>query len=189
MVSCSQNKPKNHNNDVDTAAVGSKASADTTILKSPDNLQIDSATTSSPANPIDAIRRMVESINNMKLEQKHFEFMCDEKMLVDYYYNNLKLVKIHVDYGTIGDVYAREDYYYNNGKLIFNYEFVEGGPACEGCIKKNEYRSYIKDDKVIKYLKDKTVEQCRKCEFGPSSKQYKLLTAKNQAQVKAILCR
>jgi hypothetical protein len=69
------------------------------------------------------------------------------------------------------------------------YEFVEGGPACEGCIKKNEYRSYINDGNVIKYLKDKTVAKCRKCTFGPSSKQYKLLKSKTADEMKTVLCR
>lgn len=142
-----------------------------------------------PADPIAAIRQKVERINTAKLEKKHFEFQCDEKMMVDYFYDNGKIVKIAVDFGTVGDVYAKEGYYYDNGKLIFIYEFVEGGPACEGCIKTNEYRSYISNDKTIRYLKDKTEQPCKKCDFVPSSRHYKLLKAATAEQMKAILCR
>jgi hypothetical protein len=139
-------------------------------------------------DPIVAIRKKVERINTIQLQQRHIEFQCDEKTKVDRYYNGKQIVKIVVDYGTIGDVYAREEYYYDAGKLLFVYEFVEGGPACEGCIKKNEYRSYVKNDKVIKYLKDTKKVACRRCEFGPKSKPYRLLKGKTQEEVKAILC-
>lgn len=140
-------------------------------------------------DPIVTIRKKVEHINTTTLTKKHVEFMCDEQTMVDFYTENGKIVKISIDFGTVGDVYAKEDYYYDEAKLIFFYEFVEGGPACEGCIKTNEYRSYIKDDKVIKYLKDKDQQQCRKCEFGPSSRQYKLLTARTPAEIKQIICK
>lgn len=141
-----------------------------------------------PTDIISYIRSTVENINTFPLEKKHYEFMCDEKMMVDYFYDNGELVKVAVDFGTVGDVYAREGYYYDNGKLIFNYEFTEGGPACEGCIEKHEYRTYVHDDKAIKYIKDKNAEQCRTCEFGPKSRQYKVLKAKTQDEVKAALC-
>lgn len=114
--------------------------------------------------------------------------MCDEKMMVDYFYAGGEIVKIAVDFGTVGDVYAKEDYYYDSGKLIFNYEFVEGGPACEGCIKTDEYRSYILENRVIKYLKNKTKATCRKCDFSSSSRQYKLLLASTAEEMKGILC-
>ncbi len=140
------------------------------------------------SDPIVSIRKKVEHINTAQLRKKHFEFMCDEKMMADYFYDGNDIVKITVDFGTVGDVYAREDYYYNNGNLIFIYEFTEGGPACEGCIKTHEYRSYISDDKTLKYLKDKTQQACKKCEFTKSARQYKLLRAGTQDDVKAILC-
>jgi len=140
-------------------------------------------------DPINSIRDIVEGINNSDLRTKHFEFKCDEKMVVDYFYVNDEIVKISVDYGTIGDSYAKEDYYYAKGKLVFNYEFVEGGPACEGCVTKNEFRSYIQNNKVIKYLKNKSAQKCRKCEFDLSSKQYKLLQTEKSEEIKWILCK
>lgn len=140
-------------------------------------------------DPITDIRKKVENINTKTLTTKHFELMCDELMKVDYHYDNDEVVKISVDFGTIGDVYAKEDYYYFNGKLIFKYEFVEGGPACDDCIKTNEYRSYIKDNKVIKYLKDKSATNCRLCEFTVNSKENKLIFAKSADDIKTIMCK
>ncbi|MGV3460627.1 MAG: hypothetical protein ACO1N9_09270 [Flavobacterium sp.] len=142
-----------------------------------------------PTDQIASIRQRVEYINTANLEKKHYEFMCDEKMTVDYFYDKGEIVKVAVDFGTVGDVYAKEGYYYDKGKLVFNYEFTEGGPACEGCIKTHEYRTYIQNDKAVKYLKDKNVETCRTCEFGAKSRQYKVLKAKTQDEVKAALCR
>lgn len=141
------------------------------------------------ADPISSIRQKVEHINTAPLEKKHFEFMCDERMKADYFFENGEIVKVAVDFGTVGDVYAKEGYYYDNGRLIFIYEFVEGGPACEGCIKTDEYRWYIRNDKAIKYLKNKTEQKCKRCEFSASSKEYKLLQAKTADRMKEILCR
>ncbi|RZL50667.1 MAG: hypothetical protein EOP00_03160 [Pedobacter sp.] len=139
-------------------------------------------------DPIIGIKTTVEHINTVKLTKKHFEFECDELTKVDYFYEHDKIVKISVDFGTIGDVYAKEDYYYNGDQLVFKYEFVEGGPACEGCIETHEYRSYVHHNQVIKYLKDKGSSTCRKCEFTNRSKEYQLLKAGNAAEIKAVLC-
>ncbi len=141
------------------------------------------------SGPVVLIRQQVEHINKAGLKAEHIEFMCDEKTKVDYYYEAKVPVKITVDYGWVGDVHAKEDYYFNQGKLIFFYEFTEGGPACEGCIKTNEYRSYIKDDKVFKYLKNKDEAQCRRCEFGQLSKPYQLLMTSNAEEAKKVLCK
>lgn len=167
---------------VDTTSVSTKA-ADSVA-----GIQSDSTNTGT-TDPIVMIRKKVEHINTASMEKKHTEFVCDEKMTVDRYHENGQVVKISVDFGTVGDVYAKEDYYYDNGKLIFKYEFVEGGPACEGCIKKNEYRSYIQDGKVIRYLKDKTQQKCRTCTFSASGKEYKLLKATTDEDIKKILCK
>lgn len=190
LASCSpsgENKSNVAADDTTAAAVDTTSGSDTTadvVAESP----VDS-TNNQTTDPIAMIRKKVEHINTVQLEKKHLEFMCDEKMMVDRYFENGQIAKISVDFGTIGDVYAKEDYYYDNGKLIFKYEFVEGGPACEGCIKKNEYRSYIQNDKVIRYLKDKKTEKCRTCEFSATVKEYKLLKAAHDDEIKKTLCR
>lgn len=185
LAGCSQNKSApQHDDKPDSSPAVAQTDTFVTTADTPDVPD-----TAAIADPIAFIKKHVKEINTSKLEKKHFEFMCDEKMMVDYFYKEGKIVKISVDFGTVGDVYAKEDYYYNAGKLIFKYEFVEGGPACEGCIKKDEYRSYIKNNKVIKYLKNTLAEKCRTCEFSLSSKENKLLKAATAKEVKAILCR
>ena len=182
LFSCEEKKSSEQNSSSDTiksSEIPAKA-VDT----------VASETAKTQANdPIANIRLKVEAINNANLQKKHYEFMCDEKMSVDYFYRNNEIVKIAIDFGTVGDVYAKEDYYYDQGKLLFTYEFVEGGPACEGCIKKNEYRTYVVENKSVKHLKDTTETACKKCDFGATSKQYKLLDAKSPEEVKKIFCR
>ncbi|MCP9750585.1 hypothetical protein [Ferruginibacter sp. HRS2-29] len=160
---------------------GSLQPADTLIRYADSTKQLES-------DPIREIRRQVERINTAKLDAKHAEFICDEKTTVDKFYENGQLVKIAVDFGTVGDTYAREQYYYADNRLIFKYAYVEGGPACEGCLEKNEYRSYISKDKVIRYLKDSLPQQCRVCEFPPSTKEYRLLNAGTPEEIKRVLC-
>lgn len=175
FAACSQQEKPKETNSLDTVAKVSDSVK--TVAKD------------TVSDPIVAIRKKVEHINTQKREKKHFEFMCDEMMKIDYYYEDNEIAKITVDFGTVGDVYAREDYYYDKGELVFMYEFTEGGPACEGCIKKNEYRSYIANGKVIKYLKDQKQEKCSKCEFPKTSRQYKLLKLNTTEQIKDLLCR
>jgi hypothetical protein len=150
---------------------------------------VTSPTVQKTSDPVAVIRQQVEHINTAKLKAEHIEFMCDENTKVDYYYENKVPVKIAVDYGWVGDAHAKEDYYFNQGKLIFVYEFTEGGPACEGCIKTNEYRSYVSDDKVVKYLKNQDEAQCKRCEFGQLSKPYKLLMTSLPDEAKKVLCK
>ncbi|OOQ57315.1 hypothetical protein [Mucilaginibacter pedocola] len=184
LFSCGEGKKNQPTQDTTQASLTDTVDSANAVLADT------AAADAEPTDPIVFIRQIVEDINTSPTEKKHFEFMCDEQMKVDYYYSDNRIVKISVDYGTVGDVYAKEDYYYSaEGKLIFMYEFTEGGPACEGCIKKHEYRSYIQNDKVIKYLKDKVEEKCRMCAFASGSKQYKLLSAKDVESVNAILCR
>lgn len=180
LMSCDQKKTSPSENPEATKAP-TEVVMDTTTATTPDV---------PPLDPIANIRQKVESINtNKELRKMQYKFKCDEMMTVDYFYRNNEIVKIAVDFGTVGDVYAKEGYYYDEGKLIFIYEFVEGGPACEGCITKNEYRAYVLNDTTIKYLKNKTEDDCKKCEFGSSSREYKLLEAKNQTEIKELFCK
>ncbi|MDF2381426.1 hypothetical protein JMG10_08135 [Nostoc ellipsosporum NOK] len=148
------------------------------------------ATPAAATDPFASIGQRVEYINTQKLETKHFEFTCDEKTKVDYFYDKGEIVKIAIDFGWIGDVYAREGYYYDRGKLVFIYEYVESGPACDDCIETYEYRSYVVNDKVVKYTKDQKDATCRsRCAFNASSRHYQLLQATTTEAIKAMLCR
>lgn len=176
LAACnSDDKPAKNYNKRDTSAVIKDSIVAPAVQKTSD--------------PVAVIRQQVEHINTTKLKTKHIEFKCDEKTKVDYYYENTFPVKISVDFGWVGDVHAKEEYYFNKGKLIFFYEFTEGGPACASCIKINEYRSYISEDKVFKYLKNKDEVQCRRCEFGALSKPYQLLMTSTPEDAKKVLCK
>jgi len=177
MVACSDNATKSKT-----------ISNDSVSNKVPPFKKTEKEATDTSTNPITSIRAAVNTINTSALQKKTYRFTCDEKMIVDYYSREGEIVKISVDFGTVGDSYAKEDYYYEKGELIFFYEFVEGGPACEGCTTRHEYRSYISDGKVFRYLKDDRQESCRKCSFDTNSRQYKLLKAGTTEQVKALFC-
>jgi len=180
MVACTDNATKKEGTSLDTES-------NTVAPPVEKEIKIERADDTS-TNPITSIRQAVNTINTSTLKKKTYRFICDEKMIVDYYSKEGDIVKISVDFGTVGDSYAREDYYYDKGELIFFYEFVEGGPACEGCSTRHEYRSYISNGKVIRYLKDNKEESCRKCSFDTNSRQYKLLKATTTEQVKALFC-
>ncbi|MCR5863107.1 hypothetical protein LRS05_13670 [Flavobacterium sp. J372] len=108
-----------HCNDNKKTETTASHSADTVTLEDPPKMDSDPEAESpvldeaseTPTDPIATIRKRVEYINTANLEKKHYEFMCDEKMMVDYFYDNGELVKVAVDFGTVGDVYAREGYY------------------------------------------------------------------------------
>lgn len=178
FISISCNQGKQSTND---------ATKDTATLQT-DTITAPAPTAATPTDSIGDIRKKVEAINTAKLEKKRVEFLCDENTVVDRFYKDGSILKIIVDFGTVGDTYAREEYYYDAGTLIFKYEYVESGPACDDCIQTNEYRSYVRDNKVIKYLKNKTAEKCRTCEFEPSSKENSLLRAATVEEIKKILC-
>ena len=180
LISCNQNKTPVQEISIETNTA-STVLTDTTAVR-PESFTAN--------DPVAIIRQKVESINNSKdLQKKQYQFKCDEMMTVEYFYRDNEIVKISVDFGTVGDVYAKEVYYYDQGKLLFIYEFVEGGPACEGCLKKNEYRTYIVKDKTMKYLKDKTATNCKKCIFTASSREYKLLETTNHEEIMKLFCR
>jgi hypothetical protein len=109
VVACGEGKKNKPSDNAPVASVRDRA--DIAKVKRADTAASTKETVS--IDPIAGIKQRVERINAIPLEKKHFEFMCDEKMMVDYFYHEGKIVKISVDYGTVGDVYAKEDYYFN----------------------------------------------------------------------------
>ena len=174
LISCNNSQDAVTEKQVDTTS--GQDTLNTSITKPP---AVDS---------IKFIREVINGINTETPTKKHFEFVCDEKMQVDYFFRGDEIVKIAVDFGTVGDVYAKEEYYYHAGELIFKYEFVEGGPACEGCSSTNEYRSYIRNNNVIRYLKNKAEEKCRTCSFSARSKPYRLLNVSTPEEIRKVFC-
>lgn len=140
------------------------------------------------SDPIAVIKGEFARINAAKLTKKSYTYQCDELMKIDYYYEGENVVKAVVDYGTVGDHYQKSEFYYKDGKLFFFYDFVEGGPACEGCDMKLERRYYVKDDLVIKYIKNQTTEKCTTCNFSQKSAPYRALKAAKTQDFKTAFC-
>jgi hypothetical protein len=140
------------------------------------------------SDPIAAIKGEFSRINAAKLNKKSYTYKCDELMKIDYYYEGNDVVKAVVDYGTVGDHYQKSEFYYKNGKLFFYYDFLEGGPACEGCDMKMEQRYYVEDDLVIRYIKNKTTEKCKTCSFSQKSTPYRALKAASTLDFKTAFC-
>ena len=71
--------------------------------------------------------------------------------------------------------------------LIFTYETYIGGPA-NGPDTKTEYRTYISNNKTIKYMENQNISVCTTCQFNDSSREYKALRAYNTNNIKSALC-
>ncbi|MGQ2984930.1 hypothetical protein [Flavobacterium sp.] len=142
----------------------------------------------STSDPISSIKGEFTRINAAKLTKKSYTYQCDELMKIDYYYEGKNVVKAIVDYGTVGDHYQRSEFYYKDGKLFFFYDFVEGGPACEGCDMNLEQRYYVKDDLVIRYIKNGATEKCKNCSFSQISTPYRALKAATTQDFKTAFC-
>lgn len=141
------------------------------------------------SDPIAVIKLEFARINSAALVKKSYTYQCDELMKIDYYYEGENVVKAVVDYGAVGDHYQKSEFYYKDGKLLFFYDFVEGGPACEGCEMTLEQRYYVKDDLVIKYIKNQTAEKCEICNFSQKSTPYRALKAAKTLDFKTAFCR
>ena len=133
------------------------------------------------------IRGEFKRINATKLKPKQYKFFCDTDGTVIYYTANGKVLKIAIDWGFIGDGSSTSEYYYKDDKLIFIYETYIGG--CASCpITKTEFRTYVNNDRTVKYMENKKASTCATCQFNGNSKEYKLLEAYNTNNVKSALC-
>ncbi len=139
-------------------------------------------------DPVAFIKKEFARINAASLTKKSYTYQCDELMKIDYYYEGKDVVKAVVDYGTVGDHYQKSEFYYQDGRLVFFYDFVEGGPACEGCEMKLEHRYYVKDDLVIKYIKNDKEVKCTTCNFSQKSVPYRTLQAAKTLDFKTAFC-
>jgi hypothetical protein len=103
---------------------------------------------------VEAIRAAFKEINSnktYKTERFTYEIAgCVDNGSLDYYLDKQQVVKIK-ETGLIGDGGWDTEYYYRNGNLIFIFESLIGGPA-NGPIQKSEYRVYVKDGKVIRFM-------------------------------------
>lgn len=142
-----------------------------------------------PLTQLDSIKQEVERINTAGLAYKRHDFMCDEKAYVVYHYDKGSVVKVTIDWGTVGDAYHREEFYYRNGRLIFDYDLVEGAGAYPGGDTKLERRHYVANDKAIRYLENNGEKPCEYCTYTKSSVAYRALAAEVSKDFQGILCR
>ena len=191
FISCGQNETKQRELELKERELALKekemelkekgVSADTSIKKT---VPLSNTT---PEQLVLDIRSEFKRINSLRLTPKKYKFVCDTDGTITYYTDNGKVVKIAIDWGFIGDGSSTSEYYYKDDKLLFTYETYIGGPA-NGPETKTEYRTYVNDDKTVKYMENQKVLSCTACQFNSSSKEYKALRAYNTNNIKAALC-
>jgi hypothetical protein len=138
---------------------------------------------------IAAIRTEFKRINALPLireEVKYEAAGCVEGGVVTYCRDKQEIVKIS-ESGSIGDGSWVREYYYQAGKFIFCYEMIIGGPAV-GPETKSEYRTYVKDDKVVRYMEDKKIVPAGSKATGEVATAYKLVKAYSTKDLAGVLC-
>ena len=161
----------------------------TTKPADPDTAQghVDSNKTSSISDMVLNIRKEVQRINVLPLDSTKHGFYCDTDGKITYYTYNGKVVKIVIDWSFVGDASSIVEYFYKDGKLIFEYEVIIGAPAGLPDTRL-EQRIYVNNDRTIRFMRNQEVIACRKCEFSPSSREYKVLRAYKSGNIKSALC-
>ncbi|MES2881444.1 MAG: hypothetical protein V4676_04795, partial [Bacteroidota bacterium] len=191
LISCGQTGSKEKQKEAKKSdTVENKNAVDSNNNKFPENTSlttIDTAGTSNVAQMVSGIRHEVERINALRLYRKEVRFVCDAENTITYYTHNSRVVKIIIEWGFVGDGSSKYEYYYKKGKLIFTFKVHVGGPAGLPQTKIEE-RTYVDNDKTIKYMKNQKVTACSVCQFTESSKEYKALNAYAKNNVKALLC-
>lgn len=140
-------------------------------------------------NPgIAAIRAAYNRINAAPLDTVSYTFQCDEKATVIVYKSEGEVVKVRVDWGWVGDAATVTEYYYQNRQLVFRYVRSVGGAAA-GPAAVSEARTYVKDNKVIRYLQGGREVRCEECRFDASAKEYAVLQANTDDEMRVALCR
>ena len=146
----------------------------------------DSSSTKTSA-AIGRIRDEYNRINTTQLTQKKITFECDIEGTATYYFENNKVVRIVIEDGFAGDNSTTSQYYFKDGKLMFIYEVHLGGSATGPDTRKEE-RTYVQDNKVIKYMEYQNEAPCTTCGFSDTSKEYKLFRANDAGSIRKALC-
>ena len=139
---------------------------------------------------VEEIRATFKEINSnktYKTERFTYEVPgCVEDGHLDYYLDKQQIVKIK-ETGLIGDGGWDTEYYYRNGNLIFIFESLIGGPA-NGPIQKSEYRVYVKDGKVIRFMDGQKIIPADNKAAEMTATAKKLLQARTTKDFKGALC-
>lgn len=138
---------------------------------------------------IAAIRAEFKRINAAPLTKEEFKYEADgcvDGGVVTYFRDKQEIVKIS-ESGSIGDGSWVREYYYRSGKFIFCYEVIVGGPAV-GPETKTEFRTYVKDDNVLRYMEDKKITPAGDKAAGEEATAYKLVKAHDTGDFAGVLC-
>lgn len=140
-----------------------------------------------PDKVVEAIRDEYNRINKASLTKKRQNITCEADGNITYYYENNKIVKVAIDWGLTDDHSDASEYYYKDGQLILVYNVSVGGPA-NGPEEKNEERSYVNEDRVIKFMKNQQTAPCISCQFSASSREYKILDGYGNKELAKMIC-
>lgn len=139
---------------------------------------------------INVIRAEYKNINTAQLTTEAFKYEADgcvDGGQVKYFFNQKKEIVKIVESGSIGDGSWDREFYFQSGKFIFCYEMLIGGPAVGPEIK-NEHRTYIKDDQVLRYIEDKNIVPSGATAAEALKISYKLLKAYTTKKFAEVLC-
>lgn len=145
-------------------------------------------TTPSTDEIVLAIRKEFQRINNSRLVSKTFEWEsagCGKGTLT-YYLLNKEIVKT-IEAGTADGFWTKETYY-QKGNLIFQYLHEESHLITSSENEIVEYRTYVYQDKVIRYMADKDVLPCITCSYTKNAPEYQLLDAYHTGNIDAAIC-
>lgn len=134
------------------------------------------------------IKKQYAIINAKKIKPQSFTFTCDVENTINYYFENEKIIKISIQWGYLGDGESYTEYYYDQDNVFFIYERYIGGPA--GLEPEtNEERYYIKNNHVIRFMKNQEIVPCEEnCILDENSQPTQALQAFTDKQFPKRLC-
>ena len=139
---------------------------------------------------IAAIRAEYKNINTASLTTEVFKYEsdgCAYDGQVKYFFNQKKEIVKIVESGSIGDGSWTREFYFQAGKFIFCYESLVGGPA-DGPETRSEYRTYAKDNQVLRFMEDKNIAPAGEKSADALKVSYKLIKAYTTKKFAEALC-
>jgi hypothetical protein len=138
---------------------------------------------------IKKIRSEYQRINGLSTIKKRFNWESDGcgSGTITYFLFNNEILKT-VETGFIGDGGWVTENYYQSGRLIFIFEIFTYYPSSGGADEKTQFRTYVNNNMVIRYMKNQKIVKCETCNYSLSSKEYKLLSAYNTHKFSSAIC-
>lgn len=144
---------------------------------------------SDPEKIISEIKAEFSRINSLSLTKKSFDWECEDGHMSGktvYYFDKNSIVKVSLEEGTDHHESTTE-HYYKDGKFIFSYAVLKTFPIT-GPGTKTEYRTYVNNDRVIRFLENQATKKPEKMEIDNASTEYKVLQAYTNKNFTGVLC-